>query len=246
VIAHIGRNAADELARVAFAPLTAEPAHNPRSSIHGESKMAGASDLAKLVPGFEFMQGLMQNAGASLPGMSAWITPTLNPEELDKRIQELKTVQFWLEQNARLLATTIQALEVQRMTLSTLQSMNLPMADLRDALKINLTTSAAPAPVALRPPAQAPAPAPEQAPDEAGTAKPAVVDPMQWWGALTQQFTTLAAQAVKDSAADAARAMAASAAPRAASPATPKTAARPGAKPAARRAKAGPPRKRAG
>jgi hypothetical protein len=31
-------------------------------------------------------------------------------------------VQFWLEQNARMLATTIQALEVQRMTLSTLQT----------------------------------------------------------------------------------------------------------------------------
>jgi hypothetical protein len=224
--------------RIAFATETAEPAHNPCSSIVGGSKMAGASDLAKLVPGFEFMQGLMQNAGASLPGMSAWITPTLNPEELDKRIQELKTVQFWLEQNARLLATTIQALEVQRMTLSTLQSMNLPMADLRDALKINLTGNSAPpssAPVAPRPPAEPPALAPE----ESGAAKPAAVDPMQWWSALTQQFTTLAAQAVKDSTADAARALAAS------SP-SPKVAGAPAAKKAPGRAKAGPPRKRAG
>jgi hypothetical protein len=31
------------------------------------------------------------------------------------------------------------------------------------------------------------------------------VDPMQWWGALTQQFTEIAAKAVKDSASDAAR-----------------------------------------
>jgi hypothetical protein len=205
--------------------------------------MAGAGDLAKLVPGFEFMQGLMQNAGASLPGMSAWITPTLNPEELDKRIQELKTVQFWLEQNARLLATTIQALEVQRMTLSTLQSMNLPMTDLRDALKINLTGSSAtpapapsPAPVAPRPPAEPPA----QEAEQAGAAKPAVVDPMQWWGALTKQFTTLAAQAVKDSAADAARALAVPSGP----PASPKAAATPAAKPAAGRSKASPVRKR--
>jgi hypothetical protein len=32
-----------------------------------------------------------------------------------------------------------------------------------------------------------------------------VVDPMQWWGALTQQFTQLAVQAMKDGTADAAK-----------------------------------------
>ncbi|MBX9716377.1 MAG: hypothetical protein K2X42_07245, partial [Burkholderiaceae bacterium] len=57
--------------------------------------------LTSFAPGFEFLQGLVKNAGASLPGMGQWIAPTLNPEELDKRIQELKTVQFWLEQNAK-------------------------------------------------------------------------------------------------------------------------------------------------
>ena len=35
-----------------------------------------------------------------------------------------------------------------------------------------------------------------------------VVDPMQWWGALTQQFTQLAAQAMKDGATDAAKQLA--------------------------------------
>ena len=53
--------------------------------------------------------------------------PRFNPEELGKRIEELRTVQFWLEQNGRMLGATIQALEVQRMTLSTLQSMNVPL-----------------------------------------------------------------------------------------------------------------------
>jgi hypothetical protein len=60
----------------------------------------------------------------SIPGMNQ-IAPT-RPGRTGKRIDELRTVQFWLEQNARMLATTIQALEVQRMTLSTLQSMNVP------------------------------------------------------------------------------------------------------------------------
>ena len=98
--------------------------------------MTAATDLARMVPGFDFLQGLMKNAGAGLPSFGAWVAPTLNPEELEKKIQELKTVHFWLEQNARLLATTIQAMEVQRMTLSTLQSMNVPLAELKPRLKL--------------------------------------------------------------------------------------------------------------
>jgi hypothetical protein len=162
--------------------------------------MVAASDIAKMVPGFEFLQGLMQNtvqtAGASLPGMAQWIAPTLNPEEIEKRINELKTVQFWLQQNATLLNTTIQALEVQRMTLATLQTMNLPLADLRNSLKLAVPPAASGSP----PPAKAKAPAPA-APATLG------LDPQQWWGALTQQFTELAAKAMKDSSVDVARHM---------------------------------------
>ena len=178
--------------------------------------MVGATDIAKMVPGFEFLQGLMQNtlqgAGASLPGMAQWIAPTLNPEEIEKRINELKTVQFWLQQNATLLNTTIQALEVQRMTLATLQTMNLPLADFRDSLKMVLPTAApaAAAPAAapadvrtLDKPAAKPTPTPTPAPAAA-----LGIDPQQWWGALTQQFTELAAKAMKDSSTDVARHMA--------------------------------------
>jgi hypothetical protein len=39
----------------------------------------------------------------------------------------------------------------------------------------------------------------------ADAAPPPGVDPMQWWGALTKQFTQLAASAMKDSATDAAK-----------------------------------------
>jgi hypothetical protein len=152
--------------------------------------MSSSGDFAKMVPGFEFLQGLMKNAGSAIPGMNQWIAPTLDPAELDKRIDELRTVQFWLEQNARMLATTIQALEVQRMTLSTLQSMNVPVADVAEAFKIKTP----------------PAPQPDAA---AAGPSPGVVDPMQWWGALTQQFTELAAKTLKEGAADAARSMAA-------------------------------------
>jgi len=125
----------------------------------------------------------------------------LNPEELEKRIEELRTVQFWLEQNAKMLGATIQALEVQRMTLSTLKTMNVQMTDLRDSLQLKVPTGSAAA---------------------AGktTETPAAVDPMQWWGALTQQFTQLATAAMKDGAGGAAKTVADAFAPSSMSAAT--------------------------
>ena len=132
----------------------------------------------KFAPGFDFLQNLAQNAGSAMPHIGQWVAPTLDPAELDKRIQELRTVQFWLEQNTRMIGATIQALEVQRMTLSTLKTMNVQMGELRDSLKAGA----------------APAPAPGAAKKSAASAAPAV-DPMQWWNALTQQFTQLATAA---------------------------------------------------
>jgi pyruvate/2-oxoglutarate dehydrogenase complex dihydrolipoamide acyltransferase (E2) component len=200
--------------------------------------MIDSNAFTKLVPGFDFLQGLMQSAGQAAPAMGQWIAPTLNPEELEKRIGELKTVQFWLEQNARMIGMTVQALEVQRMTLSTLQTMNLPMSDLHHALTLptappaaSATQPAAPAPAAAPKPAAAPTPAADAA------ARPAGVDPMQWWGALTQQFTEIATKAMHDSSAIASRNLAAAAAA--------KTPAAPAKKAAPAKAAARPARKRA-
>ncbi len=162
--------------------------------------MTDPNNFAKLVPGFDFLQGLMGKAGTALPDMGQWIAPSLDPVELEKRIEQLKTVQFWLEQNARMISATIQALEVQRMTLSTLQSMNLPMADLASAFRAHAPEPAAAAPAPAPAPAQ-PAPPSAARPDPAPGAKQAgagAVDPMQWWGALTQQFGELATKAVHD------------------------------------------------
>ena len=178
--------------------------------------MSDNTAFTKLVPGFDFLQGLLQNAGSALPNMGSWVAPTLNPEELEKRIEELRTVQFWLEQNARMLGATIQALEVQRMTLSTLKTMNVQMADLRDSLKIKLPESAAPSeaetPAELESAAEKSAAKARRSTAPAtgatATAPAGVVDPMQWWGALTKQFTQLAASALKDTTTDAAKGLA--------------------------------------
>jgi hypothetical protein len=175
--------------------------------------MADVSNFTKLVPGFDFLQGLVKNAGAALPNMGQWVAPTLNPEELEKRIEELRTVQFWLEQNARMLGATIQALEVQRMTLSTLKTMNVQMEDLRESLKLKVPGADIPGSAFAGGAAAPTAPAKKETParkpsskktDAAVNSLPGV-DPMQWWGALTKQFTELATTAMKDTATDAAK-----------------------------------------
>ena len=189
-----------------------------------------AASFANLVPGFDFLQGLVKNAGASLPGIGQWVAPTLDPAELEKRIEELRTVQFWLEQNAKMLGATIQALEVQRMTLSTLKTMNVQMDDLRESMKIRLPAQEEAAPA--EPPAAKKAAAKAAAPAPAG-----VVDPMQWWGALTKQFSELAAGALKEGAAEVGKVAASVTMPASARPA-------PAAAPEARPAPAAPKRAR--
>ena len=177
-----------------------------------------AFGFGQFVPGFDFLQNLSKTAaqaqptaGAGMPGMASWVAPTLSIEDIDKRIQELKSVLFWLEQNTTALKATIQAMEVQKMTLSTLQTMNVSMADLAKAFTAK-APAAEPQAAAPQPFAPKAAPVPEPAQPEparseppssdASSVKPAV-DPMQWWGALTQQFQNIAAAAVKDVAAEA-------------------------------------------
>ena len=175
---------------------------------------ASAFGFGKFVPGFDFLQNLGQaaNPGAKgspqgMPNMASWVAPTMNIEELDKRIQELKTVQFWLEQNTNALKATIQALEVQKMTLSTLQGMNVNMADLAKAFTAKMPdlNAGSEAKVAEEAPAsETPASeTPESAAKASAAKETPAVDPMQWWGALTQQFQNIAAAAVKDVAAKA-------------------------------------------
>jgi hypothetical protein len=169
-------------------------------------------DFTKFVPGFDFLKNLTPGGGASASTAApGWVAPTLDPEELDKRIQELKTVQFWLEQNTKAVGATIQALEVQRMTLNTLKGMNMSFNDLAESLKVKPQEAAAePAPpkYAFTQAAPAPEPEPEVAPKAEPKAKPskprakkpaaAGVDPSHWWGALTDQFQHIATHAMND------------------------------------------------
>jgi hypothetical protein len=183
------------------------------------------SAFGKFVPGFDFLQSLATQASGQaaqktppFPSLGSWVAPTLSVEELDKRIQELKAVQFWLDQNATALKATIQALEVQKMTLATLKGMNFNMSELAKAFTVKASVadpvSEKPEPPAAAhfagshvPPAQEDAASSEAGPEHgnaatsSGVAEPGrtsagLVDPMQWWGALTQQFQGIAADAM--------------------------------------------------
>jgi hypothetical protein len=177
------------------------------------------SGFGKFVPGFDFLQSLATQAAGSaadkipqLPNLGNWVAPTLNVEELDKRIGELKSVQFWLDQNATALKATIQALEVQKMTLATLKGMNFNMGDVANAFKLKVADTVAGgvqgvadkaktfAGLEVPPTSFGKKAAPVKNISPAESPAGGVVDPMQWWGALTQQFQTIAAEAMKDAA----------------------------------------------
>jgi hypothetical protein len=69
----------------------------------------------------EFLKSLWGNSGMPLPGL---VTPTLDTNELEKRITDLKAVEGWLKNNLGMLQMTIQGLEMQRATLSALQAIS--------------------------------------------------------------------------------------------------------------------------
>jgi hypothetical protein len=172
--------------------------------------------FGKFIPGFDFLQNLANGASQAVPQMpnlGNWVAPTLNEEELEKRIAELKAVHFWLDQNSRALGATVQALEVQKMTLATLKGMNFNLGDLANAFKLKATEAVAAGVQKVvekaSTTAKTVADAAEHTEDLAKTvgsaAKPAAAaatpgmgDPMQLWSALTQQFQQIAASAIKE------------------------------------------------
>lgn len=174
------------------------------------------SGFGKFVPGFDFLQNLAKGASQAVPQMpnlSNWIAPSLNEEELDKRIAELKAVHFWLDQNSKALGATVQALEVQKLTLATLKGMNFNIGDVANAFKLKAADTVVSSVQKVTEKAESTAKAvadaagqAEEAAKKIGEAvKPAasaaaagLVDPMQLWTALTQQFQHIAAGAMKE------------------------------------------------
>lgn len=133
----------------------------------------------------------------SVPGLTA---PTLSVEELDKKINDLKAVESWLNLNMSMLRGTIQALEVQRGTIATLKSVGASLASgvgdksmfdanpyasafFHHAREADKAQASAPAP------APTPAAAPEAKTEEAKPEASATAgQPNVWWNLLQEQF----------------------------------------------------------
>lgn len=161
----------------------------------------------------DFVKNLWGSMG--VPGLTA---PTLSVDELDKKINDLKAVEAWLNLNMSMLRGSIQALEVQRGTIATLKSVGASLAaavntgandksifdanpyasaffhHAREADKGPASTpSWPPAHSAPPAPAQQAAPQAEEAP-AAPAAKPVpdaaaqMPNPAVWWNLLQDQF----------------------------------------------------------
>jgi hypothetical protein len=68
----------------------------------------------------DFVRNMWNGMGFSLPGM---VTPTLDVDELEKRITDMKAVEGWLKMNLNMLQMSIQGLEMQHATLTTIKAM---------------------------------------------------------------------------------------------------------------------------
>ena len=79
-----------------------------------------SSDNTNMNDPLAFLRNMWSGMGISLPGM---VTPTLDVDELDKRIKDMKAVEGWLRMNLSMLQMTIQGLEMQRTTLGAVQAM---------------------------------------------------------------------------------------------------------------------------
>lgn len=129
-----------------------------------EDKTAGGAPPDPL----EFLKSMWGGMGFTVPGM---VTPTLDLDELDKRIAELKAVEGWLRMNLNMLQMNIQGLELQRATLGAMQAMGQAAGSTPETAGLFANMAAWPwapfTPQAAPPDKAAEGPAPESRADQA-------------------------------------------------------------------------------
>ncbi len=149
---------------------------------------------------------MMRQAFAGLAGPAGMtgglsLTPPMNPEELERKIAELKSVENWLKLNLSMLSSTIQGMEVQLATIATLKSFMAANSAAVAPDKTSNSQSTPPSwmsgwpttpspsePSAKTPQAESKGPA---ASDSGVAAPPAAAK--AWWDMLQHQFSQVAA-----------------------------------------------------
>jgi hypothetical protein len=179
------------------------------------SKMA-IGGIGQMLDSVEFVK----RAWSTL-NIPSTMVPTVDIDELDKRIADLKAVEQWLNVNLSMLRGTIQGLEIQRGTLaavkafgSTLGNIAVPATEaVTAATRVRAPSRAAqepPAPAAT--PSAAPEPAAPAAAPAAATARQGAdgqpglpppmlpgINPSAWWNLLQQNFNQVAQAALSGS-----------------------------------------------
>lgn len=184
---------------------TPMPARNAKSSLPFGATVGEGFDLMKKMWGMTGLPGIpnpgnLAQMATRLPQtLPSMIAPTLDIEELDKRIADLRAVEQWLQLNAAMLRTTIQSLEVQRATIATLKqvggAMLSPMTGKAQAAAPSFAIPSPPA-AATAAPVRRPAKRNRRtAPPHAPKTSEAPLNPAAWWNTLQDQFTKIAAAA---------------------------------------------------
>lgn len=119
---------------------------------------------------FEMFRRLWAPLGLPVPGMAM---PTLDPAEVEKRIEDLRSVETWLAMNLNMVKMAIQGLEVQKMALTAMKANAGAATDAANAFA-NLSRGAGA-------PAQ-----PAGAASEANPAANPLSNPMLWPWAMMQ------------------------------------------------------------
>lgn len=198
------------------------------------------------LPGFDAMADTLEfvknmwggmQAPTGIPGM---VMPTLSVEEINKQIADLKAVESWLNVNMNMLRGTIQALEVQSATLSTLHAMGQTLgAGMPQGA--NAAPNKAHVAAASNSSAAASAQKPASATDPL-LATAAAGTPEAWWNMLQTQFNQAVSSVMaEEKPAAPKKEKPAARAARAPSAAAKKTAAKSGAKPRKKSAPSGKP-----
>jgi len=161
-------------------------------TLAGNPLLASMEMMSKAWAGLAGQTGLAQ----ALP-----MTPPLSLEDLDRRINELRSVENWLRLNLSMLSSTIQGLEVQRATIATLRSfVATPSGDGPSPLEIALGLKAAPRGASTSSPGMSPE-KPVDSPSATAQQSENMAEQMSqaahsasqaWWDLLQQQFNQVA------------------------------------------------------
>jgi hypothetical protein len=144
----------------------------------------GVGPLSGMLDSMEFIRQAWGNF--KLPRN---LQPTMDLDEIDRRIADLKVVEQWLAVNLNMLRGSIQGMEVQRNTIAAFRSFGEAMTQTEPGKSETPSTASSPPPPMM----------PESLAGELSKTVSAAANPNAWWQLLQSQFAQLAEAALAGS-----------------------------------------------